>query len=415
MSPEVSTPASTPAVRRRWPRVVGWMLALSALVIMMLIASMWNAFGARPSGERLARIERSPQYHDGRFRNTLPTVSDGLSFATLWGFLAGGSDHRQPGAAPPVVMRTAADFADAPDGLRVTWFGHSTLLVEIEGARVLVDPMWGERASPASWAGSRRFYPPPLALADLPDLDAVVLSHDHYDHLDMPTVRRLADRVPRWLVPLGLGAHLEAWGVPSNRIEEFDWWDEAEVAGVRLVSTPARHFSGRSLTDRDATLWTGWAFIGAGHRVWYSGDTALTPQFAEIGARLGPFDLTFIEAGAYNAAWSDVHLGPEQAVAAHRMVQRGAGGVLVPVHWGLFDLALHGWTEPAERVRVAAEAAGIRTAFPRPGESVSPGAFPAKPWWPPVPWETADKAPAVSSTLPDSILALIPRPAVLTP
>ncbi|HIG74613.1 MAG TPA: MBL fold metallo-hydrolase [Bacteroidetes bacterium] len=370
---------------------------------------MGDAFGASPDGERLARIERSPHYADGRFHNALPTVADGASFGVIWEYLTGGSDHRQPAAPLPVVARSAADFAEATASLRVTWLGHSTVLVEIDGTRVLLDPVWGERASPSPWAGAPRFYAPPLALAGLPDVDAVLISHDHYDHLDMPTVRALADRVPRWLVPLGVGAHLEAWGVAPETITEVDWWDEAEVAGVTLVSTPARHFSGRSLA-RDRTLWTGWGIVGDSARVWYSGDTALTPAFAEIGQRLGPFDLTLIESGAYDAAWADLHLGPEQAVAAHRLVQGGTGGLMVPVHWGLFDLALHGWTEPADRVRAAAAAAGVAVAFPRPGESLSPEAYPAEPWWPSLPAETAAQAPAVSSGLPDSVLALIPRP-----
>ena len=368
---------------------------------------MWSAFGEAPSGERLDRIAQSPQYRDGQFQNLLPTLEDGASLGTIWEFFAGGSEYRQPARSLPVVQRSAADFAASPEGLRVTWLGHSTLLVELDGVRVLVDPVWGERASPSPWFGAPRFFAPPLGLADLPDVDAVAISHDHYDHLDMPTVRALAQRVPRWLVPLGVGAHLESWGVPPARITELDWWGEARVGEVRAVSTPARHFSGRFLS-RDETLWTGWAFAGREHRVWYSGDTALTPEFAEIGARLGPFDFTFIESGAYDAAWADLHLGPEQAVAAHRMVQKGTGGVLVPVHWSLFDLALHGWTEPAERVRAAAERAGVSVAFPRPGESVTPEAFPASPWWPAVPWETAAEAPAVSSGLADSVLALIP-------
>ena len=413
--PSAPPPASAPSrarPRRRWPRVLAWTSAVIALAVAVVVGSMWDAFGAAPEGERLARLERSPLYADGRFRNALPTVADGASFATLWEFVVGGSDHRQPADPLPVVPRTAADFAVAPDGLRVTWLGHSTLLVEIEGTRVLVDPVWGERASPSPWFGAPRFFAPPLALADLPPVDAVAISHDHYDHLDVFTVRALADRVPQWVVPLGVGAHLEAWGVAPARITELDWWGEAEVEGpdsaaVRLVSTPARHFSGRSLT-RDGTLWSGWAIVGDSARVWYSGDTALTPQFAEVGRRLGPFDLTLVESGAYDAAWADVHLGPEQAVAAHRMVQSGTGGLLVPVHWGLFDLALHGWTEPAERVRVAAEAAGVVAAFPRPGESVTPADYPAEPWWPALPWETASEAPALSTGLPDSVRALVP-------
>ena len=381
---------------RRWPRVLAGAAVLLALALTAFTASMWTAFGAKPSGERLTRIERSPQYRDGRFRNVLPTLDDGFAVGTVWEFFTGGSDHRQPDAALPVVARSARDFATVSDSVRVTWLGHSTLLVEVEGVRVLVDPVWGERASPSRWVGAPRFFAPPLALADLPAVDAVAISHDHYDHLDLPTVRALADRVPRWLVPLGVGSHLEAWGVPADRVEEHDWWDEARVGGLRLVSTPGRHFSGRFLTDRDATLWTGWAFVGARHRVWYSGDTAMTPQFAEIGERLGPFDLTLVESGAYNQAWADLHLGPEQAVEAHRMVR---GRLMVPVHWGLFDLALHGWTEPAERVRAAAEAAGVSVAFPRPGESVTLGEAPAEPWWPAVPWQSAAEAPVRSSGL----------------
>ena len=383
--------------------------AALAVAAGLFVASMWTAFGAAPAGERLARIERSPHYADGRFRNALPTAADGASWGTVREYLTGGSAHRTPAAPVPTVARTAADFAEAPDGLRVTWLGHSTLLVEIEGVRVLLDPVWGEHAAPSPLLGVRRFYAPPLPLGALPPLDAVAISHDHYDHLDLPTVRALAGRVPRWVVPLGVGAHLEAWGVAPEAITELDWWGEADVRGVRLVSTPARHFSGRSLS-RDRTLWSGWALVGDAARVWYSGDTALTPEFAEVGRRLGPFDVTLVEAGAYAAAWSDLHLGPEQAVAAHRLVQRDslARGVLVPVHWGLFDLALHGWTEPAERVRAAAERAGVAVAVPRPGESVTPGAAPPEPWWPELPWDTAAEAPAVSTGLPDSIRALVP-------
>ncbi|MEL6615471.1 MAG: MBL fold metallo-hydrolase, partial [Bacteroidota bacterium] len=286
-----------------------------------------------------------------------------------------------------------------------TWLGHSTVLVELDSARILIDPVWGERVSPSRWVGTRRFAPMPLALDALPAVDAVLISHDHYDHLDMPTVEALADRVPRWLVPLGLGAHLESWGIAPEAITELDWWETAEAAGVTLVSTPARHFSGRFVNDRNATLWTGWAIVGRDQRAWYSGDTALTPEFFEIGERYGPFDLTLIESGAYNAAWSDVHLGPEQVIAAHRMVR---GRVLMPVHWGMFDLANHGWTEPAERVRAAAAPLGIPVAFPRPGESMTPEAYRAEPWWPERPWTTAAEAPAISTSLPDSVLALVP-------
>lgn len=373
-------------------------------------------------------MERSPQYHEGMFHNALSTVSDGASLGTAWEFLTSDTPFQSPQSPLATVARGREDFAALRDSLRVTWLGHSTLLIELDSARILIDPMWGERASPSRWLGGRRFADPPLALDDLPPVDAVLISHDHYDHLDTPTVRALAERVPRWIVPLGLGAHLEAWGVAPEAITELDWWETASLGspeagarpgrrsgGVRLVSTPARHFSGRFIDDRDATLWTGWAILGRDQRVWYSGDTALTPEFAEVGERYGPFDLTLIESGAYNAAWADVHLGPEQAIAAHRMVR---GRVLMPVHWGMFDLANHGWTEPAERIRAAAVPLGIPVAFPKPGESVTlpdqrsgqAPAYRAEPWWPERPWQTGAEAPALSTGLPDSVRALIPTP-----
>ncbi|MEM8559594.1 MAG: MBL fold metallo-hydrolase [Bacteroidota bacterium] len=407
----MTTPSAAPTrPRRRWRRVIGGVGLVLLLLIALLMLDAWKALGTKSAGERLARLEASPQYRDGRFVNVLPTRNDGVSLGTVREFFFGGSDHRMPAAPPPVVTRTAADFAVPPDDLRVTWLGHSTFLVELSGARLLIDPVWGERVSPSSMIGSRRFHAPPLPLDALPPVDAVVISHDHYDHLDFPTIQALADRIPRFLVPLGIGAHLEYWGVDPARIEEVDWWDEKMVGGVRLVSTPARHFSGRFLNDRDATLWTGWAMRGTNgagveRRVFYSGDTALTPSFAEVGERLGPFDLTLIEIGAYNAAWSDVHLGPEQAVAVHRMVR---GEVMMPVHWGTFDLSLHGWTEPAERLRAAADSLGIPVAFPRPGEHVTLDAVPTTPWWPSLPWTPAAEAPAVSTGLPDDVRALVP-------
>ena len=396
---------TTDAAPSTWPRRLGVAALLLAAITLGVGCHVWPALGAAPRGERLARAEASPQYRDGRFRNALPTLRDGASVGTFWEFAVGGSDFRRPGQAVPVVFPTAASLAAPAPSWRVTWLGHSTLLVQVDGAVVLVDPVWGERASPAAFAGPRRFYAPLVALDSLPPLDAVVISHDHYDHLDMPTVRALARTGVPFVVPLGVGAHLERWGVPAGRITELDWWDETTIASVRLVSTPARHFSGRSLADRDRTLWSGWAIVGPRHRVFYSGDTALTPSFAEVGRRLGPFDAALVESGAYNAAWADVHLGPEQAVAVHRMVR---SRLLVPVHWGLFDLSLHGWTEPGERVRAAAERAGVPVAFPRPGESVSPGAVPTRAWWPSVPWRTAEEAPALSSGLPESVRALIP-------
>lgn len=385
------------------PRRALRLLARAALALALLLVvaglSLWllarPALGGRVEGDRLARAEHSPQWRDGQFRNALPT-RDSAGLGVILEFAFGGSPHREPDAPVTVVARTRADYATPPaSGLRVTWLGHSTLLVEIDGRRVLLDPVWGERASPFSFLGPRRFFAPPLPLDQLPDVDAVVISHDHYDHLDLPTVQALARRGVRWLVPLGVGAHLAAWGVPDSLVAELDWWESSDVAGLAITATPARHFSGRGLGDAGRTLWAGWSVRGPTHRVFYSGDTALHDQLVAIGERLGPFDLTMIESGAYDGRWADVHLGPEQAVLAHRLVR---GDVMLPVHWGLFDLALHGWTEPIERVLVAAREAGVRVAAPRPGDRVEPAALAAPVrWWPEVPWQSAAEAPARSS------------------
>jgi L-ascorbate metabolism protein UlaG (beta-lactamase superfamily) len=344
-------------------------------------------------------MQRSSQWREGRFVDLLPRNEPEL-WTSLVRWLK-GAPNTIPDVPPPVVTGVQTHLAAAPvSGLRITWFGHSSSLVEIDGEQLLLDPVWGERCSPLRFMGPKRFHPAPIALDDLPPVSAVLISHDHYDHLDYPTILQLNARGARFVVPLGVGAHLEYWGVPLSQIEELEWWQSTKVGNVEVVATPARHFSGRSLVmaDRDQSLWSGWAMLGSEHRVFYSGDTALFPTFAEIGQRLGPFDASMIEVGAYNQLWADVHLGPEQALEAHAMVR---GGVLFPVHWGSFDLALHAWTEPMERVLVAAAARGVTVVAPKPGQSIEPAAPPPlERWWPTVPWETAQQAPVVSSGLP---------------
>ena len=341
------------------------------------------------------RKEDSPNWRDGKFRNRLKRV-DGPIWRSFGEFFFGGSKHRRPTTPVPVETRVAADYASAPaSGLRVTWLGHSTTLLEIEGTRLLFDPVWAERASFVSFAGPKRFFAPPLPFAELPPVDALVLSHDHFDHLDRTFVESVAARGLRWIVPLGVGEWLRAWGVAASDVTELDWWDSTSVGTLSLMSTPARHFSGRGLGQQDRTLWCGWAMIGQQRRVYYAGDTALQDEFTDIGRRLGPFDLTMIEIGAYDKLWPDVHLGPEQALLAHRLVR---GDVMLPLHWGTFDLALHSWTEPIERALVEAERHAVRIATPRPGGMFEPTIdIPIERWWPPVPWHTAADAP-ISST-----------------
>jgi L-ascorbate metabolism protein UlaG (beta-lactamase superfamily) len=386
------------APRPLWLKVVLGVLGACALLLLVIAADVWSPLGTRPSVEKMQRLAKHARYRDGVFLDTIPRVEPDVWAATRrW---IQGVEYSQPSGALPLVRRTAAEFAMPPaSGLRITWFGHSSLLLELEGRRLLIDPVWGERCSPSSFSGPKRFHAPPMPLEALPPLDAVLISHDHYDHLDYPTVMALKARAVPFYVPLGVGAHLEYWGIDPKLVHELDWWEQAELHGLKLVATPARHFSGRGLGN-DRTLWSGWAVLGAQKRAYYSGDTAMFEGFAEIGARLGPFDATMIEVGAYDAMWADVHLGPEQAVDAHRAVR---GGVLFPVHWGTFDLALHTWIEPGERVLEAARRAEVRVVLPKPGQSIDPLAPPSpERWWPKVPWKTAAEAPVVSSGLAQS-------------
>ena len=255
--------------------------------------------------------------------------------------------------------------------------------MEIDGYRLLTDPVWSERCSPSKVLGPQRLHPPPVSLDVLPALDAVVISHDHYDHLDMDTVRMLA-RTQRavFVTALGVGAHLREWGIPASRVVELDWGSSYTIDDLTLTCTPARHFSGRFLS-RNNTLWSSWAFSGPRHRAFFGGDTGYTASFADIGAQHGPFDLTLLPIGAYNKSWPDVHMNPEEAVRAHLDLNAGApGGVLVPIHWGTFRLAPHPWAEPAERLVKAAAAGSVDIAVPKPGGRVVPAAAAGiEAWW----------------------------------
>ena len=365
------------------------------LVLLVAVVQGWQAFGHRSDGERQQRLARSSHWRSGHVVNPQPLRN------SLWGSLK-GAWKTSPDVAPlrpvPVATLSPAELQVPPQvGVRVTWLGHSTTLVEIDGQRVLTDPIWSERASPLGWIGPRRFFPPPIALSALPHIDAVVISHDHYDHLDYGTIVAMKGWDTTFVVPLGVGAHLAYWGIPAARIVELDWWERAKVGALEIVCTPARHASGRMLSDDDAKLWAGYALVGAAHRVYYSGDTGLFPAMREIGERLGPFDLTMIEVGQYGRAWPDWHIGPEQAVLAHQMLR---GRVFLPVHWGTFALAFHGWTEPIERVLRAADAAGVRLVIPKPGQRFDPAAPPApERWWPELPWVDAQRDPIVSSQM----------------
>ncbi|UNP32229.1 MBL fold metallo-hydrolase [Lysobacter gummosus] len=333
----------------------------------------------------VAGYAASPQFTDGRFRNPNPRPAAGflkmlrIIGDALWNKPA----DTVPAAAPPVLALTPEQLAQAPDH-SLFRLGHSTMLIKLRGGWWITDPVFAERASPVQWIGPKRFHAPPIALADLPRLRGVILSHDHFDHLDYDTVLQLAKTAEVFLTPLGVGDRLIAWGVDADKVRQFDWWEGATIDGVRFVATPAQHFSGRGLFDSDKTLWASWTIVdeprtGPSLRLFFSGDTGYFDGFAQIGRRFGPFDVTMLETGAYDANWPHVHMQPEQTVQAHIDLR---GRWLLPIHNGTFDLAMHPWTEPFERVSALAAERSVALITPRMGERVdlhSPQA--TTPWW----------------------------------
>jgi L-ascorbate metabolism protein UlaG (beta-lactamase superfamily) len=339
------------------------------------------ALGASPAEiESVAR--RSPNFSDGVFVNIDP--ASGISLDSeerrqiIWDLV--GSRAARPRGRIPVAVPAPGD--PAATRLSACWFGHSSALIEIDGYRVLADPVWSRRCSPSQTVGPERMHEVPVPLDGLAAMDAVLISHDHYDHLDIDTIIGLArtQRAP-FVVPLGVGAHLRKWGVPDARIVELDWHESHQIGELTLVCTPARHFSGRLFT-RNTTLWASWVIVGPKHRAFFGGDTGYTKSFAEIGMDHGPFDLTLLPIGAYHPAWPDIHMNPEEAVRAHLDVAEADSGLLVPIHWATFRLAPHPWSEPAERLVAAADSEGVHVAVPRPGQRVGPETSSTfDPWW----------------------------------
>jgi L-ascorbate metabolism protein UlaG (beta-lactamase superfamily) len=336
----------------------------------------------RSRGVRLERIAASPRWDGDRFRNTHPAPrgEPGVAMPSLGDFVCGG-DRRVP-QEPLPSLNPLDVWTRAPhSGLRATWLGHSTVLLEIDGYRVLTDPVWGPRASPSRFIGPKRFQPVPVSIRELPPLDAVLVSHDHYDHLDYTTMRLMRRMKVPIVTSLGVGAHLESFGIAPERIVELDWWETCRIPDTDLVMTavPSQHFSGRGLKDGNKTLWSSWAIESDKHKVFFSGDTGLTPEYAQIRNRLGPFDLALLEIGAFHPAWGNIHLGPANALAAHALL---GGGALLPIHWGTFNLALHPWDEPIETLLRLAPRSDSRLIAPRLGAPVEPAQEHAvETWW----------------------------------
>ncbi len=327
------------------------------------------ALGGAVVDARRERIQDSPNFDGTRFLNAIETPQGVKEIGSVAKEFISGKQQREPKAAHPIFMPPKGSLVPGKgEDLRVTWLGHSSTLLEIDGHLVLTDPVFGPRAAPVSWMGPKRFHPAPVAAEDLPPLDVILISHDHYDHLDYPTIMKLAARKTQWVTTMGVGAHLEAWGVPAERITELDWWQAAQFKGLNITATPSRHFQGRGPSAAAETFWASWAIQGPKSSAWFSGDTGPWDDgFAEIGERFGGFDLTMIEIGAWHPSWGNIHLGPDNAARVHELVK---GKTMMPVHWGTFSLAMHAWDQPIQRLTELAEQRSIQLLSPMMGETV---------------------------------------------
>jgi L-ascorbate metabolism protein UlaG (beta-lactamase superfamily) len=322
-----------------------------------------------------------------KFLNPVPTTIGGFGtlFKVLPRFLSNKEEKSPRRPVGPFTTDVAAYGVAPESGLRVTWMGHSSMLVEIDGVRVLVDPVWDQRASPMTWAGPKRFFAAPMNLEDLPPVDVVLVSHDHYDHLGETTIRQLSRLESmsgvRWVTSLGVGEILRGYGVKPERISELDWTQSVTVRELEITAVPSRHFSGRSMFNRFETLWSAFVLKTSKHKIYFGADTGWWEGFAEIGVKYGPFDLVMLEIGAFDALWNGIHLGPDGAARAFEAL--GGSGLMMPIHWGLFDLALHAWRQPIQRLLEVAEAKGIKIWAPEPGRptEVVMGTEVRSDWW----------------------------------
>jgi L-ascorbate metabolism protein UlaG (beta-lactamase superfamily) len=301
------------------------------------------------------------------FRNQATKVEsgDGKMGAILWRYLTQKVADKTPSQTLPIEKMQLPAKASAADALYK--ISHSTVLLQLNGHYWLLDPVFSKRASPSQWVGPARFHSLPLELDQVPELAGIIISHDHYDHLDKASIQALNARTGLFIVPLGVDQHLRNWGVPADKIIALDWWQQHQVKGVTFTAAPTQHFSGRGLFDKNHTLWASWAIKTEALNLYFSGDSGYFAGFAEIGRRLGPFDVTLIETGAYDEMWSDIHMQPEQSLRAHLDLR---GKVMIPVHNSSFDLAMHAWYEPLVRLSAAASAYQVPLLTPMFGQPV---------------------------------------------
>lgn len=366
--------------------VIGILFSISILGFVFLGGC--SSLGTKPSEQDYERLAKSKNFDTenkiflNRDRDAFKRMDERPKFKGGGGFFKFlfGSD---PGAKPenglPVLKPKLAEFMQPSEELKIIWCGHSTFMVNLHGNIILVDPIISNYASPVFFLMTR-FQKSPFTLDELPPIDYILISHDHYDHLDMPTIKYFTNKKQtKFIVPLGVGSHLRGWGVENNRIEELDWWDISKRGEIEFIATPAQHFSGRSLNDRNSTLWAGWIIKSDKKRIFFSGDSGYDSHFKDIGDKYGPFDLVLLDNGQYNPAWQEVHLLPEQGIKAFQEVK---GDVFLPVHWGVFKLSTHTWYDPARKAYRYSVERHIPIIIPKIGELVYVSKdYETKQWW----------------------------------
>lgn len=341
------------------------------LIVYFLIMNFYPTFGGDVSKERQKQYETSEQFNNGKFKNKInapKNLSFGETLKLAYKFFTSKVKNGRPSRDVKVQKADADEIADYKSKTRLIWYGHSAFLLQIDGKNLLLDPMFGEVAAPHPWLGDKRFNKElPLEIEKLPQIDAIIFSHDHYDHLDYDSVMKLKGKTKHFFVPLGVGVHLEVWGIPKENITEMDWWQETPYENLKLVCTPAQHFSGRKLDNRMSTLWSSWVIQSENENIFFSGDSGYGKHFAEIGNTYGPFDFAMLECGQYNQMWADIHMMPEETAQAGVDLKAKK---IMPIHWAGFKLALHSWTDPIIRVSKKAEELHLPLVTPDIGEPV---------------------------------------------
>ncbi|MBB6328373.1 L-ascorbate metabolism protein UlaG (beta-lactamase superfamily) [Algoriphagus iocasae] len=351
------------------------LLVLLSLSLILFLASFLFVtfspqFGGNPSEEQMESFEKLDHYSNGEFHNLIETNMDmdvGKAIKMLPEFFK-KDPTRVPDFEIPIVKVDSIDLTKTNIPTRLIWFGHSAFLLQIDGKNILLDPMLSEVPAPHPMLGKKRFSKElPIQIEELPQIDMIIFSHDHYDHLDYESVQKLMGKTKEFYVPFGVGSHLEAWGIDRSKIHEMDWWDEVQVNGLKLAFTPSKHFSGRGLNNRFSTLWGSWVIKGSSDNIYFSGDGGYGPHFKEIGEKYGPFDFAMMECGQYNERWKEIHMMPEETAQAGKDIQ---AKVMMPIHWAAFTLAMHSWTDPVERVFKKAEEIQMPVFVPKIGEYI---------------------------------------------